>query len=88
MNGASWQRCRGRYTRNLLACVPSGSQEMVAAAFRSIFALGTQVEIEARWDEVTETLVERFPNAAESMRHARVNVLAFTPFPRSQRRKI
>ncbi len=78
MTGASWQRCRVHYARNLLAVVPKGSQEMVAAAFRSIFALGTPVEVEARWDEVTDTLAERFPKAAESMRNARTDVLAFS----------
>ena len=39
------RECRVHYARNLLAVVPKGSQEMVAAAFRSIFALGTQIEI-------------------------------------------
>ena len=88
MTGASWQRCRVHYARNLLACVPKGSQEMVAAAFRSIFALSTKEEIEARWDEVTDTLGDRFPKAAESMRDARTDVLAFAVFPRAHWRKI
>ena len=88
LQGASWQRCRVHYARNLLACVPKASQEMVAAAFRSVFALGTQTEVEARWDEVTDTLHERFPKAAESMRRARTDVLAFTAFPRAHWRKV
>ena len=88
MTGASWQRCRVHYARNLLACVPRSSQEMVAAAFRSVFALGTKEEVEARWDEVTDTLDERFPKAAESMRRARTDVLAFTSFPRAHWRKV
>ena len=86
--GVSWQRCRVHYARNLLACVPRSSQEMVAAAFRSVFALGTKEEVEARWDEVTDTLDERFPKAAESMRNARTDVLAFTSFPRAHWRKV
>ena len=88
MSGASWQRCRVHYARNLLAMVPKGSQEMVAAAFRSIFALGTKAEVEARWDEVTDTLAERFPKAAESMRNARTDVLAFSAFPKAHWRKV
>ena len=32
--GASWQRCRVHYARNLLATVPKAHVEMVAAAFR------------------------------------------------------
>ena len=58
-NGSSWQRCRVHYARrNLLAVVPRSHVEFVAAAFRTIFALGTPEEIEARWDEVTDTLAE------------------------------
>jgi len=86
--GASWQRCRVHYARNLLATVPKAHQEMVSAAFRSIFALGTAAEVEARFDEVTDTLTERFPKAGESMRSARTDVLAFTSFPRAHWRKV
>jgi putative transposase len=86
--GTSWQRCRVHYARNLLACVPKSHSEFVAAAFRSIFTLTTSAEVEARWDEVTDTLAERFPKAAESMRDARTDVLAFTAFPQGHWRKI
>ena len=86
--GASWQRCRVHYARNLLATVPKTHAQFVAAAFRSIFALGTPEEVEARYDEVTDTLTARFPKAAESMRQARTDVLAFAAFPSSHWHKI
>ncbi len=86
--GSSWQRCRVHYARNLLATVPKSHMEFVAAAFRSIFALGTAKEIDARWDEVADTLTERFPKAAASMATAKTDVLVFTPFPRAHWRKI
>jgi putative transposase len=86
--GASWQRCRVHYARNLLATVPKAHVEFVAAAFRSVFALGTKNEVEARWDEVADTIDGRFPKAAESMRDARTDVLAFAAFPRAHWRKI
>ena len=86
--GSSWQRCRVHYVRNLLATVPKSHTEFVAAAFRSIFALGSATEVDARWDEVADTLTERFPKAADSMRTAKTDVLAFTPFPRAHWRKI
>ena len=38
MLGATWQRCRVHFLRNVLAQVPKGSAEMVAAAIRTIFA--------------------------------------------------
>lgn len=87
-SGATWQRCRVHYARNLLATVPKSHAEFVAAAFRSIFALSDRTELEARWDEVAATLADRFPKAAESMTGARTDVLAFATFPRSHWRKI
>lgn len=87
--GASWQRCRVHYARNLLAKIPKAHTEMVAAAFRSIFALGDPAEIEGRFDEVTDLLAGHgFTKAADSMRSARTDVLAFRTFPRSHWRKI
>ena len=86
--GSGWQRCRVHYIRNLLAVVPKAHAEFVAVAFRSIFSLGTAKEVKARYDEVTDMLTERFPKAAESMRDARTDILAFTAFPRSHWRKI
>lgn len=86
--GASWQRCRVHFARNLLACVPKSQAEFVAAAFRSIFTLTTRTEVEARWDEVAGTLAERFPKAAELMHHTRSDVLAHLAFPQSHWRKI
>jgi putative transposase len=32
--GAAWQRCRVHFMRSVLAVVPKGNQEMVAAAMR------------------------------------------------------
>jgi len=86
--GASWQRCRVHYARNLLAKIPKAHTDFVAAAFRSIFALATPEEVGARWDEVAATLAERFPKAAESMNTARTDVLAFSAFPKAHWRKI
>jgi putative transposase len=88
LQGASWQRCRVHYARNVLALVPKAHQEMVSAAFRSIFALADPDDVRARYDEVTDTLQARFPKAAESLRDARTDVLAFAAFPREHWRKI
>ncbi|MCP4961088.1 MAG: hypothetical protein GY925_17710 [Actinomycetia bacterium] len=76
------------YIRNLLATVPKGQSEVVAAAFRSIFALGSPEEISARWDEVAAMLETKFPKAAASMRNAKTDVLAFAAFPKAHWRKV
>jgi putative transposase len=36
--GATWQRCRVHFMRNLLATVPQGTREAIAAVVRTIFA--------------------------------------------------
>ena len=58
--GAAHQRYRVHFARNLLATVPEGNQEMVAAAFRTIFAQATRDEMAAQWDHVRATFAERF----------------------------
>jgi len=88
LQGSSWQRCRVHYVRNLMAPVPKASQEMVAAAFRSIFTLTTPDDVTARWDEVAVMLADRFPKAAALMDTAKTDVLAFTAFPREHWRQI
>ena len=88
LQGSSWQRSRVHYVRNLLAPVPKAHQEMVAAAFRSIFTRTTATDVAAHWDEVTAMLTGRFPKAAALMNTAKTDVLAFSAFPREHWRQI
>jgi transposase-like protein len=88
LSGATWQRCRVHYIRNLLSKVPRKDTEVVAAAFRSIFARTDPAEISDRWDEVADTIRGRHPKASESMDQAKHDVLAFATFPRAHWRKI
>lgn len=61
---------------------------MVAALFRTIFAPIDAVSVEAQWDQVTETLAQRWPKAAALMIKAKHEVLAFTAFPHAHWRQI
>ena len=38
LTGTTWQRCRVHFMRNLLATVPQGAREAIAAIVRTIFA--------------------------------------------------
>ena len=78
----------GPFRPNLLATVPKGHQEMVAAAFRTIFAQVTPAEIAAQWDHVRDMLIERFAKAARLMDGAKEEVLAFRAFPRAHWRQL
>lgn len=88
LSGASWQRCRVHFARNALARVPKGSQDMVAAAMRTIYVHTDPAELARTWDHVAETLSAKFPKVAELMGSAKADVLAFSAFPTEHWRKI
>ena len=81
--GASHQRCRVHFARNLLALVPKSNQNMVAAVFRTIFAQPDADTVSSTWDQVRDQLGGRFPKIAGLMDDAKAEVLAFTSFPRA-----
>jgi putative transposase len=86
--GAAWQRCRVHWARNALARVPKGSQDMVAAALRTIFVHTDPVELARTFDHVADTLAAKFPKVAELMHTSKADVLAFSAFPVEHWRKI
>ena len=86
--GASHQRCRVHFIRNLLAHVPKAQVDMVAAVFRTIFAQPDADSMTATWDQVRDQLAGRFPKIGPLMDEAKTEVLAFNAFPRAHWRKI
>lgn len=86
--GATWQRCRVHFTRNLQACVPKDCAGMVAALLRQVFAQPGQAEARAHWRQVADQLRSRFPKAAALMDEAEDDVLAHMGFPAAHRVKI
>ena len=50
--GSSWQRCRVHFARNVLAKVPKASQDVVAAALRTVFVHPSAPEVSKAWDGV------------------------------------
>jgi len=86
--GASWQRCRVHFMRNVLSKVPKASAEMVAAAIRTIFAQPDAAHVRSQLDEVARMLDAQFPDVATMLRDACEDLLAFTGFPIAHWRKI
>jgi len=86
--GCSWQRCRTHFMRNLLTKVPKSASGLVATLVRSIFAQPTSKEVWAQHERVTDELEHRLPTAAEFLREAAEDILAFTTFPESVWRQI
>jgi putative transposase len=88
LTGATWQRCRTHFMRNLLTRVPRSAQAVVATLVRTIFA---QPDAASVWDQharVVEQLAERFPAAAELLAEAGPDVLAFTAFPKEHWKQV
>jgi putative transposase len=88
MAGASWQRCRVHFLRNMLARVPKGSAEMVSAAIRTIFAQPTGAEVTEQVDKVAAMLAPKFPAVAAMLVDAREDLTAFASFPPAHWRKL
>jgi putative transposase len=86
--GATWQRCRTHYMRNLLTKVPKSAQAMVATLVRTIFAQPDGTSVWAQHARVVEQLTEKFPDAATHLADAGTDVLAFTAFPKEHWRQI
>ena len=78
--GASWQRCRTQFMRNLLCRVPKSTQGLVATLVRAIFAQPDAASTLAQGARIVAQLAERFPAAGE--------LLAFTAFPKEHWRQL
>jgi transposase-like protein len=86
--GASWQRCRVHATRNALDLVPRGSQDMVAAAIRSIFEQPDETSASEQLRRVADGLSARFPMVSELLLDGETDLLVHFTFPEAHRRQI
>ena len=88
MAGASWQRCRTHYLRNLLTKVPKASETMVATMVRTIFAQPDPDQVWAQHRRITDHLHQvGLLDAAEHLDGAAAQILVFTGFPKTHWRR-
>jgi transposase-like protein len=80
--GASWQRCRVHFMRNVLAHIPKGDKAMVAAAIRTIFAQPNREAAGQQLQYVAEKLQPTWPKAAQVLLAGEQDVLAYMAFPK------
>jgi putative transposase len=88
LSGASWQRCRVHFMRNLLATVPQGAREAIAAIVRTIFAQPDHGSALMQLRKVADGLRPRFPQAAAVLEDAAEDVLAYLHLPSEHHRQL
>ena len=88
LSGASWQRCRVHFMRNLLALVPHGAREAVAAVVRTVFAQPDHASAMAQLEKVVDGLRPRFAQAATLLAEAAEDLLAHKHFPAEHRTRL
>jgi putative transposase len=86
--GASWQRCRVHFLRNVLAQVPKGHADMAAAAIRTIFAQPDAAHVREQLGVIATLLGRQLPKVETMLRDAANDVTAFADFPVAHWKKI
>jgi putative transposase len=87
-SGASWQRCRVHFMRNLLAHIPKRDKSAVADAVRMIFEQPDRysASVQLRW--LVQNLGNHYPEAAKLLSEADEDILMYKTFPKSHWRRI
>ena len=74
--------------RNVLAVVPKGSQTMVAAAVRTVFAQLDAEHVREQLEVIATMLGRQFPKIEAMLREAADDLTAFADFPVAHWKKI
>lgn len=88
LQGASWQRCRVHFLRNVLGLVQKPVAPMVAATIRTVFVQPDATSARDTWRKVADSFRQRFPRVAELLDEAEADVLAYLAFPTEHWRQI
>jgi putative transposase len=88
LTGATWQRCRVHFMRNLLAHIPHADKAQVAAVVRTVFAQPNRAAARQRLTIVAGELQPSWPKAAQLLEEAEEDILAFMSFPQVHWRRL
>jgi len=86
--GASWQRCKVHFMRNILAHVPQKEKESFAAQLKEIWRAPSAELARQRAKQLSEQYEKRFPRAIAVLEDELEDSLAFYAFPELDARKI
>ena len=86
--GASWQRCKVHFMRNILAKIPHRSKENFAAELKQIWLAPDAKAARKRAGSLAEEYEKRFPEAIQILEDGLEDSLQFYSFPALDSRKI
>lgn len=86
--GASWQRCKVHFMRNILAHVPQKERDAFAAQIKDIWQAPSAELARRRAEQLAEQYEKRFPKAFEILWDGLEDSLSFYAFPELDARKI
>lgn len=86
--GATWQRCRVHFMRNVLAHAGRSGRRVVSAFIGTAFAQNDAKSARDQWRRVADQLRTSVPKLAALMDQAEDDVLAYMTFPAAHRAKL
>jgi transposase-like protein len=86
--GASWQRCRVHFMRNVLAHIPRRDKLAVADAVRMIFNQPDRYSAGLQLHGLAKNIEGLYPQAAKLLLEAEEDILVYKTFPREHWRRI
>ena len=86
--GASWQRCKVHFMRNILAHVPQKEKKSFAAILKEIWLAPSEKLARKRAVDLMALYGNRFPKAIQCLENGLEDSLAFYAFPELDARKI
>ena len=86
--GATWQRCRVHFARNITSRLGSARSKPAGALISTIFAQTSRQAVTAQYQHAIDSLHPSFPQVADMLTEAQPDLTAFAPFPREHWPKI
>lgn len=86
--GASWQRCKVHFMRNILARIPQKQKKSVAAELKSIWLAPDDTVARERAEVFIAKYQKRFPEAVRCLEDGLEDSLTFYSYPELDQRKI
>lgn len=86
--GASWQRCKVHFMRNILVHVPHKEKERFAGLLKGIWLTADLATAKQRAQELADQYRSKCPKAVETLEEGLEDALTFLAFPKLDARKV